>query len=113
MWLKYIDKYKIVIQKDKKMEEPVHFFTAKTLRNVGYNVPINRFYDNDGIISTKTYTKVGVPTSDYNNWKKNLFYRGGYSAPSLKSAIDWVKKEVDIEIEIKDEEKLLDILFMF
>lgn len=112
MWLKYIDKWKITLQKDKKMEDPIHFFTAKKLRNVGYDVAVNRFYDNEGVLSTKIYNK-GVPTSDYNNWKKNLIYKGGYSAPSLKSAIDWVKKQVDIEIEINDEEKLIEVLFMF
>ena len=71
-------------------EDYVSFETAKLLKEKGFDMPLNYFYNSDG---RKCYA------TSY-NWNQTAGDFQDYSCPTLQMAMKWLREEKDVQIEI-------------
>ena len=75
----------------------VTFEQAIGLKEKGFNIPVNSFYQLSGKDSYEGWGKYKkqVPTADYNAFPKNPnakpFYKYGYSRPEQWQVVEWLR----------------------
>ncbi len=84
-------------QKSKAMElKLVSFELAKLLKEVGFDVKVLNFYDQNKEVSKSTY-------KDLCNWNDEVLRDSAYSAPQLELAKQWFREKHEIIIRPIDE----------
>jgi hypothetical protein len=79
----------------------VDFSTSKLLKEKGFDTAVNLFYTDTGELWKQ---RKQIPTSNYNAYPKNpnskLFYKYGYSAPTIAEVCMWLYEKHGIWISV-------------
>jgi len=86
------------------MNTLVKFELAKLLKEKRFDKPINSFYTDTGKLWKQ---RKQIPTANYNAYPKNpnskLFYKYGYSAPTIAKVVMWLYEKHGIWIAVTQE----------